>query len=157
MHKGLRYPFHPEYQSTEAWFWPGFLPWRMHGRSLADAAQPWDHVPTGWTGVSDAGVPSNDRTWVDYTFPAVLGGLTAAFKLTVLRTGTLPHFLATWKIRIPATGTMWADATLIQTYPQRIVFASGFIDFMGHAGYGGGLGPFLEFKPATYAQGGSPW
>jgi len=156
-HRGRTYPYHPSSWATEAWFWPGLMPWKLYGQNLAVELPPWSPwILPGWTGVSSVGIPTADAKIITYDFPVtapLTGGITVTCKRAIGAEGPV----ARWTISIDDSGHLFGRATLDQTFPQTIVFCPGFVDFDGFMGYGGGLGPFIEFRPATYAEGGSPW
>jgi hypothetical protein len=157
MHRGLAYPYHPEYFATEAWFWRGFVPWKLHGRATATLFPPWTLIPSGWTGISDAGVVSADRTVITYRFVYLSIPVDYAFSVSMQRTGAPGNYKASWGIKIPDVGPSWAVAFLDQGFPQRSVFCPGFPFFTPAPPYTPDTGPALEFRPALYAEGGSPW
>jgi hypothetical protein len=156
-HDGRSYPFNPEFWVAPAWFWPGFVPWKLHAKNLSPEFAPWDGIPLGWEGVSDAAVIDPAGAFIDYFFPQPVPHDSNTFRVRLSRLGDLPGATARWEIFCTAEGPVFAYAVVDQAYPQRIVFCPTWIDFEGFLGYGSGLGPFLECRPATYAEGGSPY
>ena len=156
-HNGRHYPFLPKYWSGLAWFWPGFVPWRLHGEQIGVLLPPWDRIGLGWSGLSIPGVPNSDCSQVDYDFTGI-GPPTWSFRITMSRFGGSPViWKAQWNIVMPSTGPIFANARLRQLYPQMAVFAPAFATFTGHPPYNSGIGPNLSFRPASYAEGGSPY
>lgn len=157
MHAGRPYPYHPEYWATEAWFYRGFVPFKLKGTLTATANPPWNIMPPGWTGVSDPGVTS-------------MGGKEITYEFAVFPPGAFPQLLVTmdkhilgsdskarWRCTLSGSGGPWATAVLLQPFPQRVVLANGFDYSLPAPPYTSAVGPPLRFEPADYDEGGSPW
>ena len=156
-HRGRTYPYHPDLYATEAWFWPGFCPWKLYGEATAELFPPWVLIPPTWTGVSEAGVTSTDYKVISYRFSIPLTVPPLYFKVSMQLRGLRPDRKAHWKIFLPDPGPHYAVAWLNQSYPQRVVSCGGFPFFLPAPPYTPDTGPALMFRPATYAEGGSPW
>jgi hypothetical protein len=156
-HNGRHYPFLPQYWAGRAWFWPGFVPWKLHGQTVGVLLPPWDAIGSGWSGLSSPGVPSTDRSECYWDF-AGAGPPPWSFRITLRRSGLLPAlWQAEWEAVMPSTGLPSADAIADQVYPQTTVFLPAFASFVGFPPYNSGIGPNLSFRPASYAEGGSPY
>jgi hypothetical protein len=157
MHKGRPYPFHPSYWSTEAWFYHGFMPWKMFGDVTGSLMPPWNALDPSWSGISDPGIVNSDRTIIRYHFditpPSFATDLDVNCELSII-SGTK---WARWRAYIGDGGPAWSEAILLQDFPQRVVLADGFDFALPAPPYTSAAGPPLRFRPATYAEGGSPW
>lgn len=79
MHKGRIYPYSPQYYTTEGWFWPGFVPWKMELELIFVSLPPSPQFSPGFMGTSDAGVVSADRQSITYHWSLPSGGLASDF------------------------------------------------------------------------------
>lgn len=157
MHLGKYYPFHPRYWCTEAWFWPGFVPWKMLGQTVATNAPPWDVVGTWYPTTSDVGNPSTDAKKIEYhwtMFPPNGDG-DLVLTLDLAEYSGLKY--ARWKLEyIPTAGPILV-AFLFQPFPQRLIDATGVQLWSTEDPTIPPDGPTFVFGPATYAEGGSPY
>lgn len=156
-HDGRHYPFCVEYWATEGWFWPGFVPYKLVGLALPPLNPPWNVLLIGWTGVSDPVQVSTDVKTVSYTFHPTgsMGGLVLVVSLDKI--GVLESRQCRWRATIGDGVSWWATAYLMQDYPQYAVAANGFDYSLPSPPYTSDDGPNLQFRPATYAEGGSPY
>ena len=58
MHKGRLFPYHPTYWATNAWFWPGYVPWKIAIVISSGQPSPWDIVPAA-TYITEPGITSS--------------------------------------------------------------------------------------------------
>jgi hypothetical protein len=157
MHAGRSYPYLPDYWATEAWFWPGFVPWKLRG-SIAVAGPPlWNLLLVPWDAVSMPGMTVPDRTQVIYQFPlASMPGVTDLFvSMEMIATGGKDY--GRWKAVLQNGSIQLAFAWLYQPKPQRTV--NTLPDVFNTANVVPPTVPQLQLvcRPATYAEGGSPW
>lgn len=156
-HIGRRYPFHPTYWATEAWFWPGRLPWKYHGEKNLDDEPPWDAIPAGWTGISDVGVPSTDAKIIVYTFNFVVPDGDCTVKLTLKKLVDPPDTFAYCLLQCFLGGSEFIFSESKDSYEQRTANLGTFGD---GTTVPGGLPvdpPSFFFRPATYDEGGTPF
>lgn len=157
MHKGRHYPFHPDYWSTESWFWPGFVPWKMRAAELPIGVTLFG-CPFGTPVlISEPGEPSSTTKSIDYAFNLVATCLIKTFVVTMERTGSFGAYRASWTV----AATYWDDSiesqTMTQEYPQRVVLSPVFVLTIPPVVPGPPITQHARFFPATYAEGGSPW
>lgn len=157
MHAGRHYPYHPSYWATEAWYWPGFVPFKLRGELNCAPFGFWTQIPLNWTGVSDPGVTSADCKTITYEFAIDPPGAYPQLLVTLEKVILAGQFKARWKVDLnDALGTLdtcWAW----QSYPQLAVYVNGLTDAEPPLPPSAGNTICLEFRPATYAEGGSPW
>jgi hypothetical protein len=157
MHRGRTYPYAVDYWVTEGWFWPGFLPWRMHLYVEFPVTDPWDIAAPGTELISDPIEYSLDRKTATYVWN--LGGspvnkLTA--ELALVMAG--PGGLVVWEFQLTSGITLVATGMELQPYPQRQVYSTNGVQLFPICFSGGSrCRMWLTFRPATYAEGGSPW
>lgn len=157
MHRGMAYPYHPSYWSTTAWFWPGFVPWKMRMYIQGPQEAPWDAVLFNTWCVSEPGAPSADFSNIAYQFvypPPVAPIYFALILDQVEGTGVKK---ARWRMSIGQQGNWWSQAFAFQTFPQREVKLEGFEYSVPVPPFTSVAGPSILLRPATYAEGGSPW
>lgn len=158
MHKGRTYPFHPEYHIPHCWFWPGFMPWRGRIEIYARMEGDWALLTPGSTSVSSPGDAQPDATEMDYMFSSdeweptvhlLMGFLEANFPPT-----DTPMLYAYVYDEVSAR---WSYGASTLPHPQYACVYDladlQLIDYEGNP-----VGPlYIRFRPATYAEGGSPW
>lgn len=156
-HKGRPYPYHPDYWSTEAWFWPGYVPWKLKGLRVDAKDDPWDFCIFPNPQISEAGIPSTDRKVMSYTFNIGTGCLVTMIVVEMDLQGGHPGGLARWTV----TAIYW-DATSdtevkTQEFPQRVVDSPVFEFEVPDPGCEPFDLVFVKFQPASYEEGGTPW
>lgn len=158
MHRGRPYPRHPTYWATEAWFWPGFVPWKMRLDAASNLGDPWDQIPAGFGGVSTAGHHDPKPLVIVYDLLVLPGSPSLTLRVLLDRIGSSPDYQARWRCEIAYDWvTVISTAYLVQSYPQTAVAADVFTHCAPGAPYSY-TGPVtLHLRPATYAEGGSPW
>lgn len=157
MHRGRVHPYHPTYWGTEAWFWPGFVPWKLHLLMGTGAVPPWDVIPEGHMAVSLAGTHDSAPKEMRYHWDL---NTDPQARLDVLldKWQFGGRIYARWRAIIEAYGVVYtATATALQSYPQRIVSIDRFDDSLDVVHGIVVPGPPLILRPATYGQGGSPY
>jgi hypothetical protein len=157
VHRGNPYPRHPTYWATEAWFWPGFMPWKMYASADGLLAPPWNIMPPDWGGLSDAGVPSIDAKEILYTWTVTDVPWPFVLKVRCDKAIVLGGSKARWEMMIGDGTVVWSTAFLLQDFPQRHVYARFWEFCVPAPPYTSAAGPPIEVRPATYAEGGSPW
>lgn len=157
MHAGKLYPYHPNYWATEAWFWRGEVPFKMHGRCFAEPTAGWTLVPLGWEGVSDPGVPSSDSKYIEYEFAIDPPGAFPSLLVRLEKSSLNGEAKAMWRVQLVGSGGVIDTAWRFQAFPQYEVFCSGLTTWTPPAPPSAGQAVPLEFRPATYAEGGTPW
>lgn len=157
MHKGRPYPYHPFYWSTEAWFYRGFVPWKLVGEDLAGTwGYPFDHFHFANGGeVSAEGIADPDYKVITYTFVQEGNPATLRVLLDKFMDGATPK--ARWRTAIAWDGITRGTAYLLQTYPQRVVLGEGCDMVICPPPSAAEGKPNYRFSPATYSQGGSPY
>lgn len=157
MHKGKLYPYLPKYWATECWFWPGFLPWKMHVIVPVTNFGPWSFLPVGTDLISEAATTVPDVTQASYHF-SIVGNANATDLFVGLEQiefmGT--HY-ARWMAVLRLLTVVVAQAWLYQTKPQYTVGTLSAEWNLVDNPVPVDPGIFLNFGPATYAEGGSPW
>lgn len=158
MHRGNPYPRHPTYWGTEAWFWPGFPPWKMRLDVTINPGEPWDEIPANFGGVSFPGYHDPKPLIMAYDFLIVAGSPPLTLRVLMERIGNRPNYRAQWRCELGYNWTSIAStAYLVQSYPQSAVDALLFTYCEPVAPYTY-TGPVsLAIRPATYAEGGSPY
>jgi len=158
MHKGRQYPYFPDYWATEAWFWPGFAPWKLTASNNTLASGPWNRLGLITDVVSGAGFCVPDCTQISYLFdlPPTSAADTLLVSLEMVVDNGVRY--ARWKAVLKTGSSIDAEAWLYQQFPQTIVFA-GAPPGWNIYNYILPTPPFLNLvcEPATYTQGGSPW
>lgn len=156
-HKGRPYPFHPSYWSTEAWFYPGFVPWKMIAEQVG-GLRPFFGCSFGSPDpISEPGVPSYDSTSIEYDFEPVNDCLVIFFQLTLLKVGSGTSSKAAWVL----VSIYWDHTSeyqiMEQDYPQRVVLSPAFLLSIPNPDVGPTIFQYVQFSPADYEKGGSPY
>ncbi len=157
MHAGRQYPYHPDYWSTEAWFWRGHVPFKLHAETTDVTVPPFSIIPFPWSALSDPGQPSDDRKSITYEIAVFPPAAYPALIVTMDLLKSEPEWQARWRATLRDGGGAWGTAFLLQPYPQRVVLAERFDYVVPSPPYTGSQGPPIKLRPATYAEGGSPW
>lgn len=157
MHVGKSYPYHPNFWTAPAWFWPGWIPWKMHGTLSEPAGPPFSVMPFPWSAISTPGEASDDGTFVDYTLRLIEGEEFPYLALTLDRHEILGEPYARWRCQLRDGAGSWGTAFLLQSFPQKTIFCPGFEYVVPTPPYTGSAGPKIVFRPATFAEGGSPF
>lgn len=157
MHRGRSYPFYPDYWATEAWFWPGFVPWKIRASLPIAASPPWDPLGYPFDAVSDAGVVVSDRTQISYHWSLIPPATATDLEVSLEMITVSDVQYARWKAKLLSGMIEVADAWLYQDFPQRVVSTGGNLWNLVNSPVL--IPPFLNLVclPATYAEGGSPW
>ena len=119
---------------------------------------PWFYIPAGWTGISEEGWVSTRPTDIMYRFIVVPGSPPLVLDLWLYLVGSGEGRKAQWKAELfygPASHLTTGYA--LQPYPQKVVYINGLQWSVPVAPYISTLGPPLEFRPADYDEGGSPY
>lgn len=158
MHRGRPYPRHPTYWGTEAWFFPGYVPWKMRLDVTVNYGEPWNQIPIDFGGVSFPGYHNPRPLVMAYDFLVKPGTPDLTLRVLLDRIGVSPNFYARWKCEIGGNYTdVYSTAFLLQPYPQKVVKADLFPYCVPLPPYTY-TGPVtLHFRPATYAEGGTPY
>jgi hypothetical protein len=157
MHAGRRYPFARKYWTTQAWFWPGFLPWKMCLHSKASTWFPYSQLPDDLDWISDEVTYNPNATIATYKWDlATPSPMHLVMELDML-TGPLLKY-ARWLGVLETIGIPDRRLECLQAFPQRKVLSYAVLQMVppSISGCPAGIIPW-EFRPATYAQGGSPW
>lgn len=157
MHSGRDYPYHPDYWATEAWFWRGFVPFKLHAELTAPAGPPFTIIPFPWSELSDPGEVSLDAKEITYEIAIFPPAAYPSLTVTLDRLDLGGEYKARWRATLRDGAGAWGTAFLLQPYPQRVVLANGFDYVVPSPPYTGAQGPPLKLRPATYEEGGSPW
>lgn len=157
MHVGRAYPYHPSYWSGMAWFWPGWVPWKVHCELGQVAPPPFSILPFPWSGLSGPGEADDDGAAIDYTIRVYPELEEPYLVLTLDRSDVLGVAYARWRCTLRDGGGAWGTAFLLQEFPQRVVSCPGFEYVVPAPPYTGTGGPEIRIRPATYAEGGSPF
>lgn len=157
MHRGKSYPYHPAYWSAPAWFWPGFLPWRMVVEVASTNDPPWDQWATYGPTLQLPGVPSDDYGQMVYNFfmNPMYGNYT--LKIFLDRAGDHPNYSARWTAKLWQSNILLATAYAFQNYPQTRVGIIAWDRTVPEPPYTSTAGPIITCRPASYEEGGSPW
>lgn len=157
MHRGRSYPFMPDRWAALAWFWPGCVPWKVWLVCDHPSDFPWEHLGNIAGQASDAGIVAADGTSVDYG----LGGglLPAGVTLDVIcERGMVAGLLtAKWRVQLYESGILTGYGIANQPYPQNQFFIDRWDDTLSPGGSTMGPPPPITIRPATYAEGGSPY
>jgi hypothetical protein len=156
-HIGRTFPYHPIYWVPECLFWPAYAPWKMMWHDPLEAIDPWFNVSGPAFVLSDVGEVSDDRQTMTYRWAIdsdtgrwllkceltsrVIDGVKVCYMLLTLNDGT------------EDVGT--ADANYgaeVRLFP--LVGAQGCDPLPGVPAYGP-VNCYL--RPATYAEGGTPY
>lgn len=157
MHRGKTYPYLPEYWSTEAWFFPGFVPWKMWVESGGNLEGAWMNLPQDFVCVTDPGIPGPtyfNPLW-EHLFYVSEDEVLLQIFLSKGYHAEVP--IAQWDLRLWVNGLQVAGGRAAQSYPQFQVYVTD-PELRRIDDEGNDLGPLdLLIRPATYAEGGSPW
>lgn len=158
MHKGHRYPFHPFFFSTEAWFWPGYVPWKMRLNVIGSPGPPWDALVDAQVVFSEAGIPSTGFQVIEYHFwlPQPPDLVSEAY-LRMFKDEIDGVKYAVWEFSLFDGTSRYPTAWYFDSFPQRVVQRSGNPWWMTYDPLSIPTGPNFQFRPANYAEGGSPW
>lgn len=157
MHKGKTYPYHPDRWSALAWFWPGYIPWKMRMEVVGVQPPPWNVVVPGSNGISEPGYSLDDGQSMSYNFALQGDDRIIEYVLTLDRLSENGIF-ARWRLSIkPQDGSPWATAYALQPYPQLEVGLQSFDYSLPSPPYTSAAGPRIAMRPANYAEGGDPW
>lgn len=157
MHKGRPYPFHQRYYATEAWFWPGYPPWKMHLTAGQFLPPPWNVLIPGEAMISTPGICSDNSKEITFTWSWIIGELTRQIVATMDCHQIEKTLYARWRMSIGDGEAWWSTALKLQSYPQRVVAVSEWDHCVPAPPYTSAAGPAITLRPATYAEGGSPW
>jgi hypothetical protein len=155
MHKGRAYPYHPTFWATEAWFWPGFVPWKMTLSVFNNSDPPWGILTAGYGEVSQPGIPSPIPKTIEYHFTAHAPAYGLILKLNRFTLSGVDY--ARWFLQIVSGVGVWSTAVHLQDYPQRIIFNRSWPIVIGSIPYPVMGPPRYQFTPSLYTEGGSPW
>lgn len=158
MHRGRPYPRHPTYWATEAWFWPGFVPWKMKIAVGTLTVEPWNQIPPNFAAVSFPGFCQDPPTIISYEITVVGGSPPLTLRVYLERHGTFPDYKARWRVELAQNWIfVMSTAYALQEYPQRVISVDQF-DYCAPVDPYEYTGPVaMSFRPATYADGGSPY
>lgn len=156
-HKGRTYPYAVHYWATEGWFWPGFVPWRMHLLFASAPGLPWSLLSPGTELISDPVIYQNRDRRARYTF-TIVSGLVYVLTVDLQVVSKGINGLVSWFLTMKQASVVQGTAMELQPYPQRVVFSDATIQTYPGCVSGGGVCPTgYVFRPATYAEGGSPY
>jgi hypothetical protein len=158
MHKGRTYPFAPLYWATEAWFWPGYVPWKMIFTRVSDDGDPWNKIPNGTTRCSGEIFYTPDAkicAW-EWDLSDIAPDLSMAVTFSKLEAFGVFYALAVLALNDPSALTP-STANSQQAYPQRRVSVGSFNQVIATPPYTYVGAINIAIRPATYAEGGSPW
>lgn len=161
MHKGPKtptgrnYPYHPTYFATEAWFWPRYLPWKMTYEVVGFLPYPWN-FPGSLDRVSAAGVPYDDNrgmryNWTDVPYPT----LNLQLKMWSEKVAGVARGF--WELSIAVDLHGWARACQEELSPVPRNFNHSWNICPLIVPYMPVDVPDVQTRPASYAEGGSPW
>jgi len=157
VHRGNLYPYHPSYWATECYFWPSWVPWKIFVEVGGGAFLPSSQLAPGWSGPSEAGDADADikvPTW-EIVIPRVSGPdvqlIVSSFKIELdgPKVGWALAFLdggandSTWAAAQPYPGMVFG----LDYHEPKCVWPPA---FEGHT-------LNISIRPATWAEGGSPW
>jgi hypothetical protein len=158
VHRGRHYPFHPVYWATESTFYPGWVPWKMWLWVYSTLnPPPWDNLVAPQVAVSRPGLVSPDCQTALYIFdleePAVINKIELSL-YTHIDEGI--KYLA-WEIL--GTGNA-GDVVRAWNFVDSPVYALYNLDYtlqIPVPPFTGTFPPSFITRPATYAEGGSPY
>lgn len=156
-HIGRPYPYHPEYWATEAWFYRGFVPWKL-------TAEPEFPIPPFFGCVVGAFIPpsgpgetTGDAKKIKYTFVADGECLVTQMEVTLEAISPGVGGSARWNLKSYYWDGSFETQFLDQPYPQRVVLSPWFTMTVPNPDVGPSLLMLVRFHPATYDEGGSPF
>lgn len=119
---------------------------------------PWNQIAQGTELISDAGVPSSPRpTEITYEITVLGGSPPLRMLLTLDKWAFAGNTYSRWRCRLLLGFTEQSEALAVQPFPQYTVAVDRFLQNVPSFPYTSIAGPPLYFRPATYAQGGSPY
>jgi hypothetical protein len=156
-HKGRSYPFHPTYWSTEAWFWPGYCPWKLKALRSGVDPDPWDFCLLPTSMISLPGVPTADAKKIFYQF--ILDGICLVSEIDVtMELGLGPDGQAAqWTVTAKYWDSTQDTDVAFQVFPQRQVDSPVFHFEVPDPGCEPFDDVWVKFQPANYEEGGSPY
>jgi hypothetical protein len=155
MHAGRGYAYHPTFWATEAWFWPGFVPWKLRFNAHNNSQPPWSIYPAGYGEISQPGVVSADGHVIRYEFTAHI--LLYGLIVTLEKRTALGVDFARWRCELVSGAITWGIAVNPQPYPQRLVFNRFWPFIFGTPAYPTPAAPNYQFDCPTWPESGSPW
>jgi len=156
-HIGRTYPYFPDYWATECLFWPGFAPWKLALPNQFIAGAPWNLISGKGLLISNGGEVVDDRTQISWTFHPIPGEPLLTLVVSLEQEELVDAKYAVWvallKLGLFDIGTLW----YFQPSPQYTcaVPLSPWWDVHDPAAMP--TGPSMDMRPATYAEGGSPF
>jgi len=157
MHRGRPYPYHKTYWATEAWFWPGFVPHKMHLEMGVGAVEPWNVIPQGHKAVSEVGTHADPPKIMRYHYDLETEPQ-AKLDVYLDKFEFGGRWYARWRAVLEVYGIVYtATATALQAYPQLVVSIDRFDESYDVLHGFVVPGPPLILRPATYVQGGDPY
>jgi hypothetical protein len=157
MHKGKFYCFNPHYWVTEAWYWPGFVPWKLKAESLGVQPAPWSACDFSVLRVSEpliATIDSKKATWwIDVSPP----GDSAHLIVTAEKTFIGGDPWAVWKMTLDVPAHTNIMAVGVQEYPQYRVLVDTWSFCVPADPPPVGPLPLIKLTPPTWAESGSPY
>jgi hypothetical protein len=157
MHRGRPYPYHPLYWSTEAWFWRGFVPWKLKVTQLGTSFFPWDQWYATSPVISFEGEAPGDAKRMDYVADVGDGTHYRRLIISLDKVDIGPTSYARWRMTMTDGGPGWCTAYALQPFPQRVVFVDSWDYTLPTPPYTCPTVPLIQCEPATYAEGGSPY
>jgi hypothetical protein len=157
MHKGKTYPYAPAYWATELQFWPGFVPWKMLGFLDEPTDYPWSLLAPHWRQVSNPMVAVPDFTQALWHFPIVDVPYIDEVVVSIEMLSDAHGKYGVWRAVAYYLEILLGSAWLYVDFPQYVCDGSSKRWWKTADRSIPPDGSFLNFTPATYAQGGSPW
>lgn len=95
MHKGRVYPYLHDLWAVSAFFWRGYVPYKMRAQFFFQGGSYWSPLE-GFDDVSDEGVVSVDREFVRYDWTSLPAGVDTLF--LVLGVALAPVKSGSWNL-----------------------------------------------------------
>jgi len=156
-HKGRPYPYHPMYWATEAWFYPGFVPWKMMATQVGGARPYFGCVFGSPDPMSDPAFVPDNGFFALYEFNPITDCLIQYMNVYLYKTGSGLASKAEWFFNVIYWDGSPDSQVMDQDYPQRLVLSPIFTMTIPNPDPGPAIIQYVQFYPANYEQGGSPY
>lgn len=157
MHKGRFYPYLPQFWATECMFWPGHVPWKFLGVVNIAVSDGWENIDPDFDAVSVPGDPGIDAKVPTWSWALSAPSAADLLTLSIQKKAYAGVAYASWKASLWIGASRVAQAWFFQPSPLYICGTDGTQWRLTEDPSSSLDGPWLNFAPATYAQGGSPW
>jgi len=156
VHKGRSYPFLWWYWATEAWFWPGFVPWKFRAAWSSFLLPPFDALGNSFVGTSGGGTVVSDRTQAAWAWTVSVSPNVYTLRLSMeqIEVSGVKYARSKLDFALASGGPLLGEAWLYQDFPQYAIDLNnkrwGLVNLVVPPA------PYLslDLRPANYSEAG---